>query len=54
MFARLTQLCSAALIAFALTAPSFAVAGDVGYHKLKHPQFLRTFLSKMAQPCSHA
>ena len=21
----------------------------VGYHKLKHPQFLRTFLSKMAR-----
>ena len=35
MFARLTQLCSAALIAFALTAPSFAVAGDDGIVKVK-------------------
>ena len=41
------------------TAPKFAFIGVhgetptidlvVGYHKLKHPQFLRTFLSKMAR-----
>lgn len=35
MFVRLTQICSAALVLFALNASSFALAGDDGVVKVK-------------------
>lgn len=47
MFARLTQLCSAALIAFALTAPSCAVAGDDGIIKVKSAYPMRETIERL-------